>query len=229
MFKLQERGLLGPTVADVAQWLHTDDRLNKVYIGDFLGDNDDFAKEVMYAYIDYLNFADQDLVAALRYFLDGFRLPGEAQKIDRLMEKFASRYVECNPNNGVFASADTAYVLGFSIIMLTTDLHSPQVKNKMTKEQYIKMNRGINDSQDLPEEYLSQIYDEIAGHEIKMRGTSGTLSRNAGKQAISERRRKVLWNMEMEVISTAAKNLMESVSHVQVSVINIFFIFIHCW
>ncbi|XP_044734838.1 brefeldin A-inhibited guanine nucleotide-exchange protein 1 isoform X2 [Chrysoperla carnea] len=212
---LQERGLLGPTVADVAQWLHTDDRLNKVYIGDFLGDNDDFAKEVMYAYIDYLNFADQDLVAALRYFLDGFRLPGEAQKIDRLMEKFASRYVECNPNNGVFASADTAYVLGFSIIMLTTDLHSPQVKNKMTKEQYIKMNRGINDSQDLPEEYLSQIYDEIAGHEIKMRCTSGTLSRNAGKQAISERRRKVLWNMEMEVISTAAKNLMESVSHVQ--------------
>lgn len=41
----------------------------------------------------------------------------------------------------------------------------------MTKEQYIKMNRGINDSKDLPEEYLSQIYDEIAGNEIKMKGT----------------------------------------------------------
>jgi hypothetical protein len=27
----------------------------------------------------------------------------------------------------MFASADTAYVLAFSIIMLTTDLHSPQV------------------------------------------------------------------------------------------------------
>lgn len=40
----------------------------------------------------------------------------------------------------------------------------------MTKEQYIKMNRGINDSRDLPEEYLSQIYDEIAGNEIKMKG-----------------------------------------------------------
>jgi len=28
----------------------------------------------------------------------------------------------------MFASADTAYVLAYSIIMLTTDLHSPQVK-----------------------------------------------------------------------------------------------------
>ena len=42
---------------------------------------------------------------------------------------------------GIFASADTAYVLAYSIIMLTTDLHSAQVKNKMTREQYIRMNR----------------------------------------------------------------------------------------
>lgn len=72
-------------------------------------------------------------------------------------------------SNGLFTSADTAYVLGFSIIMLTTDLHSPQVKNKMTKEQYIKLNRRISDNEDLPEEYLSKIYDEIAGNEIKMK------------------------------------------------------------
>lgn len=39
----------------------------------------------------------------------------------------------------------------------------------MTKEQYIRMNRGINDSKDLPQEYLSAIYDEIAGNEIKMK------------------------------------------------------------
>lgn len=37
----------------------------------------------------------------------------------------------------------------------------------MTKEQYIKMNRGINDQADLPDEFLSQIYDEIAANGIK--------------------------------------------------------------
>lgn len=51
----------------------------------------------MYAYVDQMDFAGKDMVSGLRYFLEGFRLPGEAQKIDRLMEKFASRYCECNP------------------------------------------------------------------------------------------------------------------------------------
>lgn len=210
---LQERKLIGPTVQDIANWLLSDERLEKTIIGDYLGENDDHSKTVMCAYIDAMNFAEMDIVAALRHFLEGFRLPGEAQKIDRLMEKFASRYCECNPNMTLFPSADTVYVLAFSVIMLTTDLHSPQIKNKMTKEQYIKLNRGISDSKDLPEEYLSQIYDEIAGQEIKMKSN---VMNKPGKQIIAnEKRRKLLWNMEMEAMSSTAKNLMESVSHVK--------------
>ena len=60
------------------------------------------------------------------------------QKIDRLMEKFAARYFECNPSQDLFASADTAYVLAYSIIMLTTDLHSDRVRKKMTKDEFIE-------------------------------------------------------------------------------------------
>ena len=43
-----------------------------------------------------------------------------------------------------------------------------QVKKKMTKADYIKMNRGINEQKDLPREYLEAIYDEIAVNEIRM-------------------------------------------------------------
>lgn len=50
----------------------------------------------MYAYVDQLNFSGKDFVSALRMFLEKFRLPGEAQKIDRMMEKYASRYCETN-------------------------------------------------------------------------------------------------------------------------------------
>ena len=74
-----------------------------------------------------------DNVFFCRVFLDGFRLPGEAQKIDRLMEKFAERYVRCNPES-VFSKADVAYVLAYSVVMLNTDAHNPQVKTKMTKQ-----------------------------------------------------------------------------------------------
>lgn len=211
---LQERGLLGTSIKDIARWLHDEERLSKTIVGDYLGENDDHCISVMCAYIDAMNFPDMDIVAALRHFLEGFRLPGEAQKIDRLMEKFASRFCDCNPNQTLFPSADTVYVLAFSVIMLTTDLHSPQIKHKMTKEQYIKLNRGISDSKDLPEEFLSQIYDEIAGSEIKMKTTTMVMNKPTGKQIIvNEKKRKLLWNMEMEVMSATAKNLMESVSH----------------
>ncbi|KAL1006479.1 hypothetical protein UPYG_G00072890 [Umbra pygmaea] len=212
---LQEQGMLGTTPEDLAQFLHQEERLDSTQVGEFLGDNDRFNKEVMYAYVDQMDFQGKDFVYALRTFLEGFRLPGEAQKIDRLMEKFAARYLECNQGQTEFVSADTAYVLAYSIIMLTTDLHSPQVKNKMTKEQYIKMNRGINDSRDLPEEYLSAIYDEIAGKKIAMKETKEITLKSNKHSVASEKQRRLLYNVEMEQMAKTAKALMEAVSHVQ--------------
>uniref|UniRef100_A0A673ZUG7 ARF guanine nucleotide exchange factor 1 n=1 Tax=Salmo trutta TaxID=8032 RepID=A0A673ZUG7_SALTR len=212
---LQEQGMLGTTPEDLAQFLHQEERLDSTQVGEFIGDNERINKEVMYAYVDQMDFQVKDFVSALRLFLEGFRLPGEAQKIDRLMEKFAARYLECNQGQTEFASADTAYVLAYSIIMLTTDLHSPQVKNKMTKEQYIKMNRGINDSKDLPEEYLSAIYDEIAGKKIAMNETKKLTLKSSKQSVASEKQRRLLYNVEMEQMAKTAKALMEAVSHVQ--------------
>ncbi|KAL0966013.1 hypothetical protein UPYG_G00289550 [Umbra pygmaea] len=212
---LQEQGMLGITPEDLAQFLHQEERLDSTQVGEFIGENERMNKEVMYAYVDQMDFQGKDFVSALRLFLEGFRLPGEAQKIDRLMEKFAARYLECNQGQTEFASADTAYVLAYSIIMLTTDLHSPQVKNKMTKEQYIKMNRGINDSKDLPEEYLSAIYDEIAGKKIAMNETKKLTLKSSKQSVASEKQRRLLYNVEMEQMAKTAKALMEAVSHVQ--------------
>lgn len=53
--------------------------------------------------------------------------------------------------------------------MLNTDAHNPQVKNRMTKADFIKNNRGINDGRDLPEELLSSIFEEITLNEIRMK------------------------------------------------------------
>lgn len=47
-----------------------------------------------------------------RQFLWSFRLPGEAQKIDRMMEAFAQRYCHCNP--GVFQSTGSLSFMIFS-------------------------------------------------------------------------------------------------------------------
>ncbi|CDF38205.1 unnamed protein product [Chondrus crispus] len=120
----------------------------------------------MHAYTDMNEFGDLTFDGALRMHLSGFRLPGEAQKIDRIMEKFASRFCECNPD--IFANADAAYVLAYSTIMLHTDAHNDTIKNKMSKEEFIKNNRGINDGGDLDPKFLSGLYNRITTTEIKL-------------------------------------------------------------
>ena len=44
-----------------------------------------------------------------------------------------------------------------------------QVKVKMSKEGFLKNNRGINDGQDLPPDFMGAIYDRIVYNEIKMK------------------------------------------------------------
>jgi golgi-specific brefeldin A-resistance guanine nucleotide exchange factor 1 len=66
-----------------------------------------------------------DLDVALRMYLESFRLPGEAQKISRIIESFGKRYHK--QNNDVLRNADAVFVLGYSIIMLNTDQHNSQV------------------------------------------------------------------------------------------------------
>jgi hypothetical protein len=66
-------------------------------LGDYLGQIDEFPLAIMHAYVDAMKFKGMKFDHALRLFLNGFRLPGEAQKIDRLMEKFAERYIALCP------------------------------------------------------------------------------------------------------------------------------------
>ncbi|KAE9606428.1 putative Sec7 domain, mon2, dimerization and cyclophilin-binding domain-containing protein [Lupinus albus] len=161
---------IGSSPEEVALFLKNTARLDETNIGDYLGEREEFSLKVMHAYVDSFNFKGIDFGEAIRFFLRGFRLPGEAQKIDRIMEKFAERYCKCNPSS--FSSADTAYVLAYSVIMLNTDAHNNMVKDKMTKADFIRNNRGIDDGKDLPEEYLGALYDQIVKNEIKMNADS---------------------------------------------------------
>ena len=164
----------------VAQFFLTNkDRLDKTQMGEALGRETDAAlvKEegldaenggagfwvrILHHYVDLLDFTGLMFDEAIRLFLSGFRLPGEAQKIDRIMEKFAEKFTSQNPD--IFPSADTAFILAFSVIMLNTDLHNPSIKpeRRMTIDSFIRNNRGIGDNgADLPNEFLEGIFNRI--------------------------------------------------------------------
>jgi brefeldin A-inhibited guanine nucleotide-exchange protein len=159
---------------DVARYLlQNKDVFEKAMIGEYLGQEkewqDGFALKVLRAYGDALDFKDMKFDDAIRYYLSGFRLPGEAQKIDRIMEVFAARYTE--QNSSVFPTADSAFILAFSIIMLNTDLHNPAIREdrRMTIPSFIRMNSGVCEGGDFPDEMLAEIFERIKSDPISLK------------------------------------------------------------
>lgn len=144
----------------IAQFLLSTKGLSKMAIGELLGEPDAYYIEILDTFVEALSFTKMDLVEALRLFLSKFRLPGEAQKIDRIISSFANGYTKCNPN--IFQNADSCYVVGFSVILLNTTLHNPNVKSdqRQTEERFIKMNESIEGC-NLPRETLSGYYRSI--------------------------------------------------------------------
>ena len=156
--QIQTLGLVAspPDAPEVARFLRATPQISKAALGDFLSEPKPFNASVLTEFTALLDFGALDIDGALRVFLKTFRLPGEAQKIDRLMDAFAAAYFTANPG-GPIAKPDAAYVLAFAIIMLNTDSHNPSIKpeNKMTLEGFVRQVAGANDNKDFPRPLLS--------------------------------------------------------------------------
>ena len=75
------------------------------------------------------------------------------------------RYTKCNPN--VFSSSDACYVIAFSVILLNTSLHNPNVREKPTEERFVRMSSGIDQGKDLPNELIAGYYRSIRNNPFK--------------------------------------------------------------
>lgn len=152
-------------------------RLNKKVLGEYLAkpSNMDLLKEFMHLF----KFAGLRVDEALRLLLKAFRLPGESQQIERIVELFADDYVECISDESALPATepgqepvrpdrDAVFVLSYSIIMLNTDLHNPKVKQQMDLEAYKRNLKGVYGGKDFPEWYLAKIYQSIKDREIIM-------------------------------------------------------------
>ena len=170
--------------------------LDKKAVGEYLGtkgkgaqplksppvwDRDWFHKEVLVEYVSLFHFANATILDGLRMFLAAFRLPGEAQMIDRILQSFAEECAShCEERHGgrlSLFSADAAYLLSFSMIMLNTDLHNANIRadRKMTVDDFVRNNtdygRDITEEgHALPREYLEGIYRSLKEEQIRTEG-----------------------------------------------------------
>ncbi|KAK9459341.1 uncharacterized protein V1516DRAFT_679626 [Lipomyces oligophaga] len=148
----------------IAVFLRNTSRVGKKLLGEYLAKPSN--AKILNCFIDSFDFANKRIDIALRELLGSFRLPGESQQIERILEKFSERYCEFEPKE--VANKDAAFVLSYSMIMLNTDQHNPQVKHRMTFDQYKTNLRDVNDKKDFSSEYLESIYAAIRTQEIIM-------------------------------------------------------------
>jgi hypothetical protein len=138
--------------------------------------------------------------ARLRHLLTncGFRLPGEAQQIDRIMTTFAQCYWEDNAGDQYRCPCqdqDTVFLLAYAIIMLNTDLHKSgqapsasyrnKQRKKMTKSEFISNLRGVISVEELAPEYLSEVYDSIEDHPIALQDSGVSESSTVVSESLS--------------------------------------------
>ncbi|CCM03853.1 uncharacterized protein FIBRA_06002 [Fibroporia radiculosa] len=153
-----------PRPLSLAKFLKNSARVDKRLLGDFLSKPDNI--DVLKAFMGLFDFKDKSVADAMRELLETFRLPGESQQINRITETFAEVYISTQPAE--VKSQDAVYVLAYSIIMLNTDLHSPQIRKRMSIDDYKRNLKGVNDGTDFSPEYLQAIYDSIRKREIIM-------------------------------------------------------------
>lgn len=163
-FLVKHKLIEDDTTASKVKFLQKSGRINKKLLGEFLAKPKN--KEYLDLFIENFDFSNTSLDEAMRSLFAAFRLPGEAQQIERIMEKFAAHYVSGENNVKHVVDADAAFVLSYAVILLNTDLHNPQVKKHMTNEEFKRNLRKVNGGHDFSPEYLDNIYYTIKQREI---------------------------------------------------------------
>lgn len=181
---LISKNFMSDTPQEIANFLRVyKSSFDPASIGDFLGEGgvtpakQQYWSQIRFRYTRAVSFVEMDLEPALRLYLTGcgFRLPGEAQKIDRLIEVFVKAFWQDNSGTKhcPFSTEDAVFLVAFATIMLNTDLHRANSdkktkRKKMTKEEFINNLRGADRDKNVDRDYLSRIYDNVEASPIEM-------------------------------------------------------------
>ena len=143
----------------LADFLKNDKRVTHFIIGEIFGQEEEFFLKVLECFLNSINYAGMDILSALKHFLSLFELPGEGQKVERILEAFSKKFHEDNPD---VISADGAYLLSFLLMMLHTNIHNPQVIQKMTLQEFLNIGKNVNNNGNpIPVETLTKFYYDI--------------------------------------------------------------------
>ena len=128
-------------------------------------------------------------------------MPGEGQKVERILEAFSTRYLVCNPDK--FCS-DSAYMLTFLLLMAQTSLHNPKVTEKMTIAQFKSIGGNIKiNGQSPSSEFLESLFSEVSSQPLAFHQSEQRKIKEKQITLRSEAEKQELYRLESEDITKA--------------------------
>lgn len=85
----------------------------------WIGDESAIRVKTLIAYMELYSFANLNILAALRSLCNRLVLRAESQQVDRILEAFAKRWCQCNPNHGFKATGKLHYLPNCISFLLT--------------------------------------------------------------------------------------------------------------
>lgn len=197
-------------IKGIVKFLKTTPALSATSIGEFLGESKDLNKEVLQAYINEFDWGDKEItfVGALKQFLQGFRIPGEGQIVDKFMEIFGEKLAKDRPEE--FGNAEGVYILSYATLMLQTSIHNQAAqKLKMTLNDFKKITKGVKLSESGQpdfEAFLTDVYDTVLREPFTLEEDEEARMKLESAQGTNK---KILFDKEREGIFRRGANMMK--------------------
>nr|CAB3245367.1 F-box only protein 8 [Phallusia mammillata] len=130
---LIQHEILDGSVEDTAKFFHLTNQLCWQKVRLYIRERQDVLEELL----KLQNYRNQFLPNALRKFFHAVDSPtSRGDYLTMLIDKFSQRFCADNPN--LHLSTDVVSIVCYSLILLSVDLSSPHVKNKMSKREFVR-------------------------------------------------------------------------------------------
>ncbi|XP_061654811.1 PH and SEC7 domain-containing protein 1 isoform X1 [Phyllopteryx taeniolatus] len=152
-------------VCQLAVRLFMLDGIQRVDVVKHLDKDTAFSRAVGEEYLRFFEFTGQTLDQALRSFLKVVILLGETQERERVLQHFAGRFHQCNPDS--FSSPGAVLAITCALMLLNTDLHGQNVGKAMSSSKFVSNLDGMNDAENFSKDLLKCLYNAIKSEPLQ--------------------------------------------------------------
>lgn len=159
LVKIFEKSGCTEIYKNISRILRAHSDTNLFMLGKYLGKEENI--KFLDAFCSSFDFSEYDILTALRVFLLSFNLPGEGQKIERIIYAFCKKYSEDGKQE-----SETVLSIAMSIIVLNTSIHNVNTVKKISLDEFTQITlRGCTD---VDVEYLESLYLQIKQKKLQV-------------------------------------------------------------